>query len=331
MMSLNFGVKAGTSIAYVEMFGMKTDSIYTMSKDNQRLEIEWGDRKDEEIINSVADYRKHFVDIGDGAKTFITEYDTIEYLSENLKNVTERVKIRGDVRKEPYITKSGEHTIVDHYVITSVYLAGDTDRTGLYIDLELYYNKDSIDIDKNKNKTIIDGYIRQFIRNSPNINKAIGDAGKQFFIPQTVVLSLQNDDLYEALLNEVELTNRKLHYMRWRCKLISGAEEVEFDESQLTEKQKKMIKLGLAQVDDYKPRGNIYGPRIYELRLYRPMFLNGFADGVIEADVTYDELQEELIHFEEKEKFEDVVRKSKEESDDDLPFNLNDFEDDFEG
>jgi hypothetical protein len=42
---------------------------------------------------------------------------------------------------------------------------------------------------------------------------------------------------------------------------VEGAEEVEFDESQLTATQKEAIELGLNTIDDFKPRNSIFGEK----------------------------------------------------------------------
>ncbi len=65
---------------------------------------------------------------------------------------------------------------------------------------------------------------------------------------------------------------------------INGNEEIEFDESQLTENQKQMIKLGLAELNDFKPKGNIYGDR-KTLFYYKGFNLIGdYADGMVTID-----------------------------------------------
>lgn len=353
MASVNFGIKAGNSIGYVELFGMKSETIYTMNTDNERIEIPWDERTDTEKINSVANYRKHYITFGDGLKEFITPYDVICYLEETLKSVSGQVRVTGTMEKEPYVSKDGERRFIDRFVIQNVKEVDETEKTKLSIDMDLFYNKDMVDKNdfKSEKKIIVDGYVCQYLRGTKSISKIIEDVGQDVFMPQRAVLSVGKFDLNNETHKKViasrvdELTtqsNKKLYHCRWRCSLVSGAEEVEFDESQLTPKQKRQLELGESTLDDFKPNGRINGPRIYELRLVKPLLKNDFADGVVEADVTLKEFEESMVKFKESEDLETIVENAannntdesdKKSSEEEFPFETGDedlFEDLFD-
>ena len=58
MLSMTFGVKESDSnMAFVEAFDSKQDVIKTMNTDNEKLDVAWDDRFDEDIISQVANYR----------------------------------------------------------------------------------------------------------------------------------------------------------------------------------------------------------------------------------------------------------------------------------
>lgn len=346
MASINFGVKAGNSIGYVELFGMKSAMIYTMNTDNEKMEIPWDERTKSDRINSVASYRKHYITLDDELKEFITPYDAICFLEEHLKIVTGQVRVTGSMEKEPYISKDGEQRFIDRFVIQNIREVDDAEKPRLSIDMDLFYNKEMVDKNdfKSEKKIAVDGYVCQYLRGTKAISKIVEDVGQEVFMPQKAVLSVAKFDLKNELHKKViasrvdELTtqsNKKLYHCRWRCSLVSGAEEVEFDESQLTPKQKRQIELGESTLDDFKPNGRINGPRIYELRLVKPLLKGDFADGVIEADVTLREFEESIIKFKKAEDFEAIVEEAvsgndnegestEKDSNDDFPFETDD-------
>ena len=344
MVSLNFGVKAGNSVGYVEMFGMKTEKIFTMSTNNEKLEIAWEDRTDQAISKDIASYKKHFIQLeGDTVSEFVTEYDTILYLEDAIRKAQEKVKVIGTVEKEPYVNKKGTRVINDRYIIQNIYLAREDEKPRLQIDMDFYYTNDSVDrTDVKIDKTItVDGFVRQYVRNTKTVNEAIGEAGKEMFIPQRAILSgskldFDNEnDLKKWKIREKYLSTgsgKKLYHCLWRCQLVAGAEEIEFDESQLTSAQMELIDAGLASVEDFRPRDIILGPKKKELRLNTPLLTGDFQDGIIEADFTLSELEEETMKFIEPEHLEDILAKSEEktaEKEESGYAALDDFDDDF--
>jgi len=343
MATLNFGVNAGNSTQFVSMFGMATNVLYTMSTDNQKMEVAWAERDDADIVTQIADYKKHFIRIGDELSTFVTPYDAALYLADNLKSVQGLVKVTGTVEKEPYINKAGEKKFVDTYNVTNVTeLKADEngnypESPGLRVSMELFYTKDSVDTSDYKTDKIVtvDGYIKQYVKNSKSVVKAIGEANKEYFMPQKVVLSMADfkdkEGIFKVAADELKVaSDKKLYHLKWECKLVSGPEEVEFDESQLTPKQRALVEVGAKAVLDFAPKGRINGEKIRELRLILPDFTGEFVDGVVESETTLKEFEEEKVKFLTAENFETVVetaKSSKEDvkaEDDELPFDLDD-------
>lgn len=352
MASLSFAIKAGGSIGNVELFGMKRDTILTFSRDMERMEIPWDEREELDTIARVDNRRKHLVKLTEDAeaKEFISDYEAALYIADQLKELDKipfderpEIKVTGTVEKEPYIDKKGNKGFSDRYIIRNVVVPKDKEKTGLKINMELFYNKASVDKSdfKSTKRIVIDGYVNQYIKNKPSVVKAMGEANDNYFMPQRVVLSAEKldpkNEKHQGLLkirtNELNVaSDKKLYHMFWECALISGAEEVEFDESQLTEKQKEMIELGIKTIDDYKPLGNIYGPKVKEIRLINPLFNGEFENGVVEAETTMKELEKETVKFLEPESFEEIAKaatsKKSEVKADEVPFDLDDDEDD---
>ena len=64
--SLNFGVReSDTNMAFIEVEHNPRTTIKAKATDNNDIEIDWDDRKDKDVIASVANYRKYVVNLGD--------------------------------------------------------------------------------------------------------------------------------------------------------------------------------------------------------------------------------------------------------------------------
>lgn len=297
MASINFGIKENPhNMGYVGLFGLVNKTVRTMSTDNKPLEIAWEDRLDPDCIKEVAYYRKHYINLGEefgGAKEFITEYDAIQFLSEWLPKYHGKVRVTGEWKKKPYNGK-----INDDFTIQNVTSVPEDEPNKLVVSIDLFYNGESVDATsfKEDGKIFINGFVKQYV------NK---DVGEKYFSQTAILCNAAYDMTNEKHVKTWEfkkkyvakLSKKKMYHLMWNCRYINGAEEVEFDESMLTDEQKEAIAVGLATIDDYRPSGNTYGDRIRELRLAAPMLKGDFANGLVELDDTMDEFEEDIFSF----------------------------------
>ena len=255
MLSMTFGVKESDSnMAFVEAFDSKQDVIKTMNTDNEKLDVNWDDRFDEDIVSQVASYRKYIVDLGEdhgGRQEFITVYDMIKHLQEHLPNYEGRVVVTGQFTRDWYAKKK---MYFSKFRIQNVFAAPEERKSRLMITADLFYNKDSFDdsdFDENK-KITLDCYIEQYI------NK---DEGRKY-VPIQVVFSGAKYDMenerHKKLLNYklkyIKVKGKAMVHIPWEMVLLRGAEEADFDESMLTDAQKEQIELGIKTLDDFKPK-----------------------------------------------------------------------------
>lgn len=91
------------------------------------------------------------------------------------------------------------------------------------------------------------------------------------------------------------------------CRYQNGAEQVEFDESMLTEIQKMAIELGDATLDDFRPRSNVYGNRVTLYKLVKFNLTGDYADGVQEV-MTTSELEDCTYMPPQEENADDVLK-----------------------
>lgn len=312
MLSMNFGVKeSDMNMAFVEVFDSQKPVIKTMDVNNEKLDVDWEDRFDEDVIEKVANYRKYIVDLGDdhgGRQEFLTAYDMIEHLHEYLPGYDGRVVVTGQFTRDWYAKKG---VYFNKFRVQNVFAAPEERRSKLLLTMDLFYNKDSLDgsdFEKTK-KMLLDCYIEQYI------NK---DEGRKY-VPIQVVFSGAKYDLekekHKKLFNYkmkyIKVKNKNMVHIPWEIVLLRGAEEAEFDESMLTDSQREQVELGIKTVEDFRPRGSIYGERIEEFRLFEPKLEGDYADGVLECDDTADEFEEKVFVPAADETMDEVKSKTK--------------------
>lgn len=294
---------AKNNTGYIEMFGMKQDVIKTKSADGDNIEIAWEDRMDSEVLDDVASYAKHSINIDD-YKEYLSDYDLINYLCDNIDIVKgEKVRVRGRVRKHIYNGK-----VQSRYEMQSLSLVDDEDvKNSMRVTMEFFFTKDSFDISdwKDEKKIYIDGYTKEYIDKDNGVK----------FLAQRIILDASKVDFenerHKKLLDfrlklfglaeedgkiKVEIKGTNYYSLSVVCNYVNGAEEVtSIFLDDLTEMQRMAVKIGAKTLDDFQPKGNLYGNRVTELRIIDFNLTNDYADGRINQGKV-SELEEEIYY-----------------------------------
>lgn len=330
--TMNFGIKeSDNNMAFVELTDSVKDIIKTYDTDNHKIEIDWEDRLNPDIIKTVANYRKYVVNLGDdfgGRCEFITRYDLLKYLEDALPTYKGKVLVVGDYSRSYYKGK-----YYDKFRVQSVYAVDEGRKNRLGLTIDFYYNKDCIDQAdfKAEKKIYIDGYIQQYINN---------DEGNKYMPMQLVFNATKYDmenekhkALFDYKMEYVDIKNKNMGHLAWEVVLIRGSETVEFTYDMLTEKQKQQVDLGIRELDDFKPKSNILGDKINEFRVFEPIIKdmgkdNDFSDGIINLNMKMTDFEEQIyVPNAKEEKLEDVVAKTaKTKEDADVPADESDDE-----
>lgn len=317
--SVNFAVVVQNNRGFVEAYGARPsdDVIRTIGTNKQKLDIKWEDRFDNDVIESVANFRKHTTSIDGERSTFITDYDFLETLADNKEKLDgARVTVTGDVTKNVYNGK-----VSNRFQVRNVYFANENTGDALRITAEIFYRADDIDLTdwKDEKKIYFNAYTLEFIdkKNVYVQQQFVLDASKiDFEKPRNVeVLNYNLKQLglaYEDGKIKINLNKKKVYHMEVICSYVNGAEEIPFSEDTLTENQREAIKLGIKTIDDFRPAGTIYGNRVQMLKIFS-YNLNRFEEGVEESDITLDEFEENIYVVPKTE----VVSTSNDDGDDD--------------
>ena len=169
----------------------------------------------------------------------------------------------------------------------------------------------------------------QKIENNKLVSQYINKDEGNKYIPQTLIFNATKynpeNEKHKALLDYklkyVNVKNKTMGHLLWECRLVNGAESIEFDESQLTPEQKQQVELGIRTVDYFRPRGSIFGERITEYRMFDPQLTGDFASGMVDTDMSTHEFEEDVYVPMKEERLSDIIETDapsiKDEIDDD--------------
>ena len=282
----SFGVKdANGYVGFVSMLGFIGEGdIRTRDTSNKEIIVPYESRFDKEIVSQVASYRKTSVNLTGERKEYINTIDMIHDLYDILQPDMPIVVVgNADIRYY-----NGSYSM--SFTPSGIYAPNEEQKSILTVSAEIYYNKDCIDgADWKKERVVrLNGYVPQYVF----------ELRETKFMPYTFVFNASKIDVEDKLqkeamdyrLRNINVKTSKYQHVMWKCRYIDGAEEVAFDESMLTNAQKEQIELGLATIDEFKPK-TIFGNRKVELRLISPVLQGDFSSGLKEADMTTEEFE----------------------------------------
>jgi len=319
-------VAAKNNRGFCEFFGVKNDLIKTIDTDGNPIEIEYKDREDKDVLDRVSFNRKNVVVNGDDRHEFICGYDFAKYLHEHVDELKgKRVSVTGQVKKDEY-----NGNVKDKFEAQSIYVLKEDDerKNGLQLTAEIFFTKDDVDTAdfKKEKKITINGYTSEYAGKDDN-NKA-----KYEYYPITVTLDCGKVDFENE--KHVKIMNFRLMQMGLKYEdgklvnklkaktvysnmfllnYINGNEEIEFTEAQLTEVQKQKIELGLATLDDFKPKGKIFGDSIKIYKVKDFTLTGNYSEGLKVSDESVADFEERIHVVAPKEVSAEEVMEKKED------------------
>lgn len=285
-------VEAKNNRAFVEMAGFKNDPIKTYDADGKKMDVAWDDRLDEDTVKNVASYRKHVITLDEKRYEFISEYDFINFVRDHIDDIKgKRYQITGQVAPNEYKGK-----ISDRFRIQSMYeITDDSKKNGLTITGEFFFSKDSIDISEWKEKKLyLNGWTEEWLsKDKPHAlcaKQLVFDCTKIYFEEERHVqilnyrlkqIGLALDDNFKL---QSKLKKNKYYKIAVICRYVNGNETVEFTEKDLTDNQREAVQLGIATIDDFRPKGAIFGDRITVLKLKDFDLRGDYTEGCVLAE-----------------------------------------------
>ena len=247
-----------------------TKDIFSLKNYENKEELTEEDKK------KIAEHKKNIKEKAKNRFLCIHMDTAIDILGKHLPEIEDKkVKVTGRVRLNYY-----NDTTRLEYIPNTIQIAKEDEKSGLTINANVFFNEDSLDNDEEAKKIYINSYFGQV------------DKKKNKVYPYQLILNYEKLDpentlhaqMLEFLTKSFEVEDSDFMYCnKYQIQVINSRKKIDFSEETLTPQQKTMIALGLAKLDDFRPRGNIYGDRESYLQIIKPTLTDDFANGSLQA------------------------------------------------
>lgn len=326
-----------------------------LGEKGSKLEIPWEDRLKPETIEMVADFKKIVVDFTtdfelkeeanqlryemrkiefkdditdedksklveleqklnektSDRKEFIHEYDAVNYLSSLLEDYKDyKFRVTGGIELNEWKGK-----FYRKFKPELIEIVPNDERSKLSAQMDIFFTKDSLDEAdfKEEKKVYINGYVLSYD------SKAKKDAFfPQQFIINGAKLDFENElhaNRFNFFKNSFNVKGKGVYHLVWQVNIFRGADKVEFSHDDLTAQQKEMVALGLNKLEDFAPKGGMFGETVEENRLIKPLLKkfnaqNDFTEGALESEYDVEDLEYVTTA---DENYKDVAKEEKKE------------------
>lgn len=283
----------------VELYGQQQDELL-FTLDNEKIKIPWDERRDKDNVEKIPNYMKYTVLIDDDRQDFLSSYDAIHFIWDNIDNIKGKaVRATGRIKKNEY-----NGNITDRFEIQNFYTI-DESKFSLNTKEEIYLNKESFDFSnfKEDKKIYINAFTKEYMsKEHPNVyvpKVFIIDCSKVDFENEKNVQLLNGRWLpislsYAKGKFSIGLKSNKMYSILVDTHYKNGAELEEFTEDMLTPLQKSQLELGIKTLEDFRPAGQTYGDRITEFRLFNCDIRGDYKNGAIQLDCSMSEFEEDI-------------------------------------
>lgn len=324
-LKLNFPIHdpVKNSITFVSLLGNinsneenSTIKLRSAISQTENVEIKWSDRTKKESIDAVAPYLKYrfsYIDEFNERKTkeFITSYDMILFSDKVLKTLPDNTNIRvsGKFKRNPFNSDKGSR-IFNKFEIQNIYVY-DSYATeieyGTTIKAEIMYNKDSLMNSKDKDVYMLNSYTSEYINKDlqnkyvhfypiydiRGVKNAIKEAEEK---GDNVSISKYNkivNSMFKYLRGDLP-QNGNFVMMQWDFIYHNGAEEVEINESMLTQAQLEEIAIGERTLDDFKQKA--LGSMKEDIKIYKKNLTGKYSAGIVTTLLGKEDVESETYN-----------------------------------
>lgn len=216
--------------------------------------------KTEEDFQKIKEYDEQIKQLAKNRIEFCHMKDAIDFLNKAMPVIKDqKIRVTGNVKSNYY---KGKNRL--QYIPSFIEIVPKETKNQLKMFADFFYERDGIDDDNKLKQMIVNGYIGERIKK------------KDTLFPLSVVLDYTKVDeeipeqaaLLEYMKGLFKIVDKKMvHKIGLEINIINGAEKKEFDEDCLTDMQKLSIKVGKSTIDDFRPKGDIYGDRVELLKV----------------------------------------------------------------
>lgn len=287
-------IESKNNRAFLEMPGFKNDPIKTKDVNGKEIEVAWADRLDANVMKNVAGYMKNVITLNEKRYEFLSSVDFIAFVKEHIDEIKgKRYQFTGKITKNEYKGK-----LSDRFQFQNMFeITDENKKNSMLITGDFFFGKDSIDTAEwsNEKKLYLNGWTEEYInKDHKNVlveRQLTFDCSKIDF-GQEKHVDILNYRLKQIGLaldesNKIvsKLKKNKYYKIAVICRYLNGNETVEFTEKDLTANQREAIQLGIASLEDFRPKGAIFGDRVITFKL-RDFDLRGdYTEGCVDAAI----------------------------------------------
>lgn len=287
--SLNLGINCGeeSGVIYVKSMGgyakERKSLIYVHGKDENNYDdyknmftIDWEDRNDKDILDTIGKncfYKaglKKDVDDNLVIEEFLSEYDFINYIKENLKEGM-TVSVRGDLK----YSLNGDGNVVINKELKGIYLSDKKqDEYKAEFTQTVLFDKDCLDVkdyDKDKGCLLITGYVVDYLRDYKGV-----DVKENYPFKVDFEYEVDNSDKekYLKLIKLLFKVKEGVTAITFIGKFIEGGTIVTATYDDLDDDIKSMVDMGIYTLDDALAKCSVSSNKERRMVLTKPEIRN---------------------------------------------------------
>lgn len=227
--------------ALIKSLKKKADGTY------EGVEFKYKDR--EKHTKDLAEFKKLVFVHGDERHEFATEYEFAMFIHETLSGgeLKDKIfKIVGEIEFSEYNDK-----VYTNYNINRIYVIKDDVEQTATANVDLMLTVDSIDDSRVVDEGIftVSGYVPQYD------GKKKGDKGYFQLLEYPLNIDEEKrEKKFELISRLLKFEEGELAKIGFKVDLISRVEEVDFDESMLSDEDKELIEFGVMTLSDFKDK-----------------------------------------------------------------------------
>ena len=239
------------------LFGNESSAVVKVQKKKpeggyEPITFKYKDR--EKHVGEVAEFNKYVFVNKEERHEFVTQYDYAKFMYDLLQSGElddKVVKVMGDIVYSDYTNpNTGETKTYTNYEANRIYVVKDDAPRVATSNMTLLIGEDAISDDELEETGVfkVSGYETVYVsREQPN---------KGVFKVLEYPLGIDDKEKmhkkFEIIKRLLRVEDCELAKIGFKVNLINRTEEVEFDESMLTDEEKEYIEFGIMSLDDFK-------------------------------------------------------------------------------
>ncbi|MGN4822115.1 hypothetical protein [Bacillus cereus group sp. MYBK139-2] len=288
---INLGVEtAEGNVVYGEMMGGYAPSnpvIYAMDKEGQAIQVNWADRLNESVVESIADFKLHKVGVEKGEdgrtiiKKFLSPIDVEAYLKEHLKDGME-VTVKGSFGFSEY-----KEDTQRKFQIQNIFLAYQKRDEKTNELLPVDYRADFVQTilldedsfkritkdDAKEGEVVVQAKVVDYVGKRDNV---VIKKNMPFSLPIVVKINKENPEMTEKILNLLfKVKKGQVRELGIEGHIVEGYEKQDVGSAdiKLSAEIQELIAMGLYSEEEAKKKMTVRGNKVSKLVFARPLLV----------------------------------------------------------